>query len=187
MRIISGDLKNRRIYFEGIKNTRPLKDRVRESIFNILIHSHKISFIFSKNCSVLDLYSGTGSFGLECLSRNVREVYFVEKDINALSCLKKNIENYKFQEKSRTFKVDVSKYLEANIKKKFDLLFLDPPFAYKFFLKIIPIIKKNKILKKNHLIVLHREVNSKENLEKYFNIILKKTYGRSQIFFGRLF
>ena len=48
MRIISGDLKNRRIYFEGIKNTRPLKDRVRESIFNILIHSHKISFIFQK-------------------------------------------------------------------------------------------------------------------------------------------
>ena len=111
----------------------------------------------------------------------------MEKDINALSCLKKNIENYKFQEKSRTFKVDVSKYLEANIKKKFDLVFLDPPFADKFFLKIILIIKKKKILKKNHLIVLHREVNSKENLEKYFNIILKKTYGRSQIFFGRLF
>ena len=78
MRIISGELKGANIFLTKNKNTRPLKDMVRESIFNLLIHSNKISFDINKS-KVLDLFSGTGSFGPECLSRKADKVFFIEK------------------------------------------------------------------------------------------------------------
>mgnify|MGYP000688734185 FL=1 len=59
------------------KNTRPLKDIVKESIFNLLVHSNQISFEIEKS-NILDLYSGTGSFGLECISRKAKSISFVE-------------------------------------------------------------------------------------------------------------
>ena len=88
MRIIRGKFKNKRLFFPKNLKTRPLKDSVRENIFNILEHSKKID-IKIENSKVLDLYSGCGSFGLESLSRNAAEVSFVERDIDALKSLKK--------------------------------------------------------------------------------------------------
>ena len=78
MRIIAGKLKGSVLYMPKDKNTRPLKDLARESIFNLLTHSNKISFQLEQS-NVLDLYAGTGSFGLECLSRKAKSVCFVEK------------------------------------------------------------------------------------------------------------
>ena len=77
MRIIGGRLKGRIIQFLKTKNTRPLKDSVKENIFNILNHSNLINVLIKKS-KVLDLYSGFGSFGLECISRGSQEVYFFE-------------------------------------------------------------------------------------------------------------
>ena len=79
MRIIAGKLKGSSLYLPKDKNTRPLKDLARESIFNLLTHSNKISFQLEQS-NVLDLYAGTGSFGLECLSRQAKSVCFVEKE-----------------------------------------------------------------------------------------------------------
>ena len=79
MRIISGKYKGKKILFPSKLITRPLRDRVKESIFNILQHSNKIQFQF-KNSIVLDLFSGSGSFGLECLSREVQKVLFFVKE-----------------------------------------------------------------------------------------------------------
>ena len=76
MRIISGKFKGSKLYAPIDKNIRPLKDMVKESIFNFLIHSNKIIFQLEKS-NILDLYSGTGSFGLECISRKVKQVTFV--------------------------------------------------------------------------------------------------------------
>ena len=90
MRIIAGKFKGSALYLPKNKDTRPLKDQVRESIFNLLTHSNKISFKFEKS-NILDLYSGTGSFGLECLSRQANDVCFVEKEKDAIKILKKNI------------------------------------------------------------------------------------------------
>ena len=79
MRIISGKFKGSNLHIPKNKYTRPLKDIVKESIFNLLTHSSKISFHLEKS-NVLDLYSGSGSFGLECLSRQAKYVYFIEKE-----------------------------------------------------------------------------------------------------------
>ena len=75
MRIIGGLLKGRKIFDVADKSTRPLKDMVRESIFNILDHSKNEGINFKKS-KILDLFSGTGSFGLECVSRGASKVIF---------------------------------------------------------------------------------------------------------------
>ena len=88
MRIISGSLKGKSISFLKNTNTRPLKDSVKENIFNILEHSNLFSVKIKKS-NILDLYSGIGSFGLECISRGAAKVTFVEKDRSASKILKK--------------------------------------------------------------------------------------------------
>ena len=83
MRIISGKYRGKKLYLPMDKETRPLKDLVKESIFNLLSHSKKI-FVDIKDSSVLDLFSGSGSFGLECISRGSENVIFFEKYTKAL-------------------------------------------------------------------------------------------------------
>ena len=90
MRIISGSLKGKSINFLKNSTTRPLKDAVRENIFNVLKHSNLINGIV-ENANILDLYSGIGSFGLECISRGAKKVTFVEQDKKALLILKQNL------------------------------------------------------------------------------------------------
>ena len=89
MRIISGKFKGKSVEFIKSPITRPLKDSVRENIFNILQHSNEIK-VKIEQAQVLDLYSGIGSFGLECISRGAKEVTFVEQDEKAFNILEKN-------------------------------------------------------------------------------------------------
>ena len=118
MRIISGKLKGSTLYINKNKDTRPLKDLVRESIFNLLKHSKKISFNFEKSY-ILDLYSGTGSFGLECLSRQAGKVFFVENNENAIKILQKNIKKLKLELKTELYVNDVFYIIsKKNIFKK---------------------------------------------------------------------
>ena len=184
MRIISGTLKGRIINFLDNKITRPLRDSVRENIFNLIAHSKNIN-IKLENSNVLDLYSGIGSFGLECVSRGAKNIQFVEKNFEPLKILKKNIKKFSIQNKSNIFDRDV-KYFFEQVKKLnlFDLIFLDPPYADKDYIKILKLISINKIFKRDHLVIIHREKNSKENLEKILKILFIKDYGRSRIIFG---
>ncbi len=94
MRIIAGKFKGNKLYTLTDKKIRPLKDMVKESIFNFLTHSNKILFRLEQS-NVLDLYSGTGSFGLECISRGATKVIFVEKEKEAIKILKKKHQKIK--------------------------------------------------------------------------------------------
>ena len=99
MRIISGNFKGKKISLPKDKETRPLRDLVKESIFNLINHSNKFTCKISES-EVLDLFSGTGSFGLECISRNAKKVTFVENYQEALFILKKNISFFNVHKKS---------------------------------------------------------------------------------------
>ena len=90
MRIISGKYKGKKLHQPIDISTRPLRDIVKESIFNLLTHSNNIR-IDLNDAYVLDLFSGTGSFGLECISRGARKVVFCENYKPVLAILKKNI------------------------------------------------------------------------------------------------
>jgi len=94
MRIVSGFLRGKKIDFLKSTTTRPLRDFVKENIFNIIEHSNLINTEI-KNANVLDLYSGVGSFGIECISRGAKKITFVEDDKKALIILKKNLSNLK--------------------------------------------------------------------------------------------
>ena len=94
MRIISGLNKGKKLIMPNDKTTRPLKDMAKESIFNVLTHAHYINFHL-KGSKVLDLFSGVGSFGLECISRGSKFVFFLENYPPVLEILKKNIINLK--------------------------------------------------------------------------------------------
>ena len=132
MRIISGYLKGKRIAQPSNKFTRPLKELTKESRFNILQHSNLINFSLEKS-KILDLFSGIGSFGLECLSRGAENVVFCENYPEAVKILRKNIINLHCQQKTQIVKENIFniKNLKQFYKKKFELIFLDPPYKEK--------------------------------------------------------
>ena len=186
MRIISGELKGKKLLAPLDKSTRPLKDMVRESIFNILDHSNKLSTRIY-NAKVLDLFSGTGSFGIECLSRGAAEVSFFENYNNSLKILKLNIFSLKLEDKSTIFNYSAYNLNDSKLKDKiFDIIFLDPPFKNRDIKNLIDQIKKLKIADLNSLLIIHRNKKSDDKISQYLDIIDEKNYGLSKIFFCKL-
>jgi len=183
MRIISGSLKGKKIYEPKDKKTRPLKDLVKESIFNIIKHSNKFDTKI-ENSIVLDLFSGVGSFGIECLSRGVKKVIFIENYQGVIPLLKKNlyglnsVENYEIIEKNI-----YNENIFSELNNKFDIIFLDPPYKDKNINTIFEKINDLKILKKNSIIILHRHNKEEDIFPKNFKIIEEKKYGISKIIF----
>ena len=187
MRIIAGKLRGSTLYLSKNKNIRPLKDLTRESVFNLLIHSKKIAFQLEKS-NVLDLYAGTGSFGLECLSRQANYVCFIEKEKAAIEILEKNIEKLKLKNKTKIFSNDVFTLIEKQniFVSQFHLIFCDPPFKNTNIEKLIELVFNRNLLQKNGIIIIHRNKNTKEKLPDYFKILDERMYGMSKIIFGRL-
>ena len=184
MRIISGDLKGKKILLPKDKLTRPLKDLTKESIFNIIGHSNLLN-VHLENANVLDLFSGIGSFGLECLSRGASFVTFLESYKEVLTILKKNINNMKQQNFSHVIEKDI--FSENTLKllhNKFDIIFMDPPYKEKKVLDILNIIIKLNLLNENGVIIIHRHKKEQDIFPEKFKIIINKNYGISKIIFG---
>ena len=183
MRIISGKLRGKSINFLRNTITRPLKDSVRESIFNILNHSKLIKINLNESF-VLDLYSGIGSFGIECLSRGARSVTFVERNSTACEVLKENLKKLSLINKSSIENTGIENFLMREKNNKYNIFFFDPPFVNKTFIENLILLKNRKIYKTNHIIIIHRDVKSKDNLDEYIDTVISRKYGRSKIIFG---
>jgi|TARA_B100000035_G_scaffold315181_1_gene334292 16S rRNA (guanine966-N2)-methyltransferase len=183
MRIISGKFKGKKILEPKDIKTRPLKDLTKESIFNILQHSNKIKINIEKS-NVLDIFSGVGSFGLECLSRGVLKVTFIENYKKVLPILKKNLDNFK---SISNYKIIESNAYENNtfkiLKDKFDIIFLDPPYKDDNLKLMFDFIQEENILKNEGIIILHRHKNTENEIPLNFKIIEEKKYGISKILF----
>ncbi len=186
MRVIGGNLKGKKLLIPLDKSTRPLRDMVRESIFNILDHSSKVSKNIT-NSKVLDLFSGTGSFGIECLSRGAKEVIFFENYYNSIKVLKDNIFNLKLESRTKVYESDAYNLKESNLNNKiFDVIFLDPPFKDQEVNILIDQIKISKVADINTLIIIHRNKKSVDNISKFLNVLDEKNYGLSKILFSKL-
>ena len=182
MRIISGNLKGKKIELPSDKSTRPLKDLTKESIFNIIQHSNLCKLELKKS-NILDCFSGTGSFGLECISRGAKKVIFIENYEPAIQVLEKNITNLKVQNLCEIYRSNISNFFKNHNGSKFDLIFFDPPYKFKEINNIFKIIYENNLLDKNGIIILHRHKKSIEKLPVNFNQIESKIYGISKIIF----
>ena len=167
------------------KNTRPLKDIVKESIFNLLVHSNQISFEIEKS-NILDLYSGIGSFGLECISRKAKSVSFVESQKEVAKILEKNITKLKVNNKTKIYCTDVLNFVQKKNNFAFNLIFCDPPFKNNDLENLIQFIYINKLLKKNGILILHRHKSANQKFLDNFKIIEERTYGLSKIIFYNL-
>ena len=144
MRIISGTLKGRSIDFLRNAKTRPLKDAVKENVFNILKHSNLVN-VRIENSNVLDLYSGIGSFGIECISRGAKKVAFIEQDMIAANTLKKNLVELSIENKSIIYRNKIEDVLAKDLKEKYHIFFLDPPFSDIHFYLNLKLAKEKRI------------------------------------------
>ena len=181
MRIISGNFKGKKILLPKDKLTRPLKDLTKESIFNIIEHS-KLLDINIKNSNILDLFSGVGSFGLECLSRGASSVIFLESYKEVITVLKKNIDNMKQQNYSKIIEKDVFAPNTLRVlNNKFDIIFMDPPYKEKKLEDLLNKIIGLRLLKDNGIIIIHRHKKEEDIFPNEFNIIINKNYGVSKI------
>ena len=122
MRIISGTLKGKNILFLKTLNTRPLKDSVKENIFNVLSHSNLIN-VNLHDSNILDIYSGIGSFGLEALSRGAKKVTFIDKSKDAIKILKKNLKDLQVESRSIVYESEIENILKIKKLEKTDIFF----------------------------------------------------------------
>ena len=183
MRIISGSFKGKKLLQPNDFKTRPLKDLTKESIFNIINHTKK--FKINLNSSVvLDIFSGVGSFGIECISRGVKNVVFIENYRDVITVLKKNLKNLKSISNYQIIENDVyDEQVYSNLNNKFDIIFLDPPYKDKNYVSVLLKIKERNLLAPNGVLIIHRHKDEDDNLSLNFKILEEKKYGISKIFF----
>ena len=166
MRIISGTFRGKKILEPKDIKTRPLKDLTKESIFNILNHSNKFK-VDLENSNILDLFSGVGSFGIECLSRGAKYVVFAEKYNGVLPVLKKNLQSLKSVENYEILEKDIYdiNFLKS-LDKKFDIVFMDPPYKDQDINLLLDNINYQKILGENGILIIHRHKDEKDLMTK---------------------
>ncbi len=161
MRVISGFLKSRTIsVLKSSKNIRPTTDRARETLFNIISNSFEFN-----DSNVLDLFSGSGSFGIECLSRGAKYCYFVDSYTESIE---NNINALKLIEHSEIVKSDVLYFLKNKSELKFDIIFADPPYNYQNYEKLLDYVS----VFNTYFILEHSGKIS--NINKYQDKIIKQ-------------
>lgn len=173
MRIIAGKYKSRIINAPKGIVTRPTSDKARESIFNVLA-----PYMYKAN--VLDLFAGSGAFGLEALSRGANFATFIDHDEDAIRCIHENINNLKLNNQCQVFKED---YHFISQLKSFDLIFFDPPYKMEVINEIIKLIDENHLLNENGVLIY--ETNKEHALLediKGYQVKIKK-YGIAYVHF----
>jgi 16S rRNA (guanine966-N2)-methyltransferase len=138
-----------------------------------------------KKAYVLDLFSGVGSFGIECLSQGASHVTFIENYDGVLPILKNNLNNLKSKINYEIIESDIlNKFEFKSLKLKYDVIFLDPPYREKALDNILNKIIENKILRNKGIIIIHRHKKEIDTFPKNFHLIDEKKYGISKIIFG---
>ena len=126
MRIVGGRLRGRALAAPKSQGIRPTADRLRESLFNILMHAYDDPV---SGARVLDLFAGTGALGLEAISRGAAFALFVDDGAEARALLRQNVESLSLAAVTRIFRRDATRLGPAHPLEPFGLAFLDPPYG----------------------------------------------------------
>lgn len=177
MRIISGKYRSRAIKTPNPKLTRPTTDIVKETLFNIL--QNKIDF---SGIKVLDIYAGSGSFGLEALSRGAEEIHFVEKNFSVFKVLLSNIKSLNEEDCCKIFKRPAAKFTSMDEHEKYDLVFADPPFFEYDVYEVYKNVIEREYLDKNGIFIVERSIQTKEKDVNGFGVEPFKKIGDSLIY-----
>lgn len=170
MRVIAGKAKRLKLKTVKGDEVRPTTDRIKETLFNIL--QPKLY-----GCTFLDLFSGSGAIGIEALSRGAKSVIFVEKEKEALSCIRENLKTTKLEADARVIFLEVTKAL-ALLKRenlKFDLIFLDPPYDCLLEQKILECLSDGSLLHPHTEIIVEASISTDFSYAEEFGFSLLQT------------
>lgn len=174
IRITGGEYRSRLLLTPDTELTKPTMDKVRAAVFSAL-SSDKID-------KVLDLFSGSGSYGFEALSRGAKEVYFVDHSPKAIDVIKKNAKSLNI-ENINIILSDVVSYLKT-CDSKFNIIFVDPPYKLEVYEEVVSLIIKRDLLTSNGIIVL--EADKELNLDSsVFKKVKDYEYGLTRIYILR--
>lgn len=177
MKVISGSLKGRNIEGFDIIGTRPTMDRVKESVFG-MIQNHL------RNSVVLDLFSGSGNYGIEAISNGANKIFFNDYNKKCIKVIKNNLERFNVLKQAVITNLDYKKALDFYKEEgiTFDLIFLDPPYKDKIIDEILDFINDNDLLNDKGLVICELTGNNLSDM--YGNLVLfkERSYGEKQVF-----
>ncbi len=174
MRITSGSAKGHNLQVPDAKDLRPAKEMVRSAIFSML--GGKI-----KNAQVLDLFAGTGAYGIEALSRGAQYCDFVEIDYKTHQALEKNLNHTKLNNKAKIYNQDAFKYMEMQPEEKYDIIFFAPP--YKLGAPKDLLLNAGKTLKANGVLIIEHRKESPVPEIKGLEKVKNREYGITGVTF----
>lgn len=173
IRIIGGTFRSRQLDTPDVITTKPTMDRVRAGVFSAL------STDIYNSC-VLDLFSGSGSYGFEALSRGAKNIIFVENNDKAFSCIQKNAAKLGVYNQIEMFKEDVLSYLNMQEANSFDIIFADPPYKLGVYEDLLKLVIDKNLLKEHGVLVLESET-SLNITNSYFEKIKEYKYGLAHV------
>lgn len=179
MRIISGKARGTKLYTLDGTATRPTLDRVKESLFNIIQNDIEDS-------TVLDLFSGSGAIGLEFLSRGAKRAVLCDSSKDAIKIIKQNVPKTHFEEKVEVYNMEFTKLVERLQNQKFDIIYIDPPYATDFIKISLEKIIEYELVNENTKIIVETDDETRilNQIEKMdVEITDKRKYGRATIIF----
>lgn len=148
MRVIAGSAKRLQLKtLEGL-DTRPTPDRIKETLFNMISP-------FLPGCNFLDLFAGSGGIGIEAISRGAAEAVFVEKNVEAMACIKENLHRTNMANKAMTITSDVMIALQRmEGEKKFDYVFMDPPYNQSLEKTVLAYLSDSDLLAEDGVVII---------------------------------
>lgn len=157
MRVITGTARGRRLKMPGGGATRPAMDRVKASLFSIL--GHRIV-----GCSFLDLFAGSGSLGIEALSRGADIAIFVDASFQCVKTIKENLSLTKLQDQGKVYRADCLKFLRDNHDTHFDIVCIDPPYSKGLIEPVLDILPSSGAFTSETLFIIERRKRDLLNL-----------------------
>lgn len=175
MRVIAGSRRSIRLTTVKGEQVRPTTDRIKETLFNILQP-------YLAGCSFLDLFSGSGAIGIEALSRGAKEAVLVERDREALSCIRANLKATRFENEAQVKEGDVLTVLRTLQHEPFDLIFLDPPYDCGWEEKVLAVLKTASYVDEYTRIIVEASAETEFSYaeEFGFSVYREKCYGSNK-------
>lgn len=182
LRVISGKARGLKLDSPKNQDVRPTTDRVKESLFNIINP-------YIRESNILDLFAGTGSLGIECLSRGAKNCVFVDKSKDSINIIKSNVKKARVENESTILNVDFKDAVKrlSSQNQKFDVIFMDPPYYENMFIECLKIIDELNLLYEDGIIVV--EHDTKDLFDESIGNLVKsrdKKYGNTTLTFYKL-
>ena len=182
MRIVGGKFRGRALKSPASNAIRPTSDRLRESVFNILVHAYGNPI---EGARVLDLFAGTGALGLEALSRGAHYTLFVEEAAEARALIRENIESLALTGATKIFRRDAATLGDMGPIAAFDLVFCDPPYGRGLAERSLASASAGKWLAPAALVVVEDTVKPGFKTPEGFEELERRDYGDTEVIFLR--